>query len=132
MTTAIKTTEFKALYASADAAGKAAAEAKVPTPMVVGTPTTLLGNDIDYDKPVYHVPSGVCGFSWVNVKPGNSAFANWLKKNGKARTDGYYGGVTIWVSAYGQSYEKKCAYARAFAHVLTEAGFKAHAGDRLD
>ena len=30
--------------------------------MVVGTPTTPLGNDIDYSKETYYVADGLCGF----------------------------------------------------------------------
>ncbi len=125
--------DFQALYNLADQAGKAAAKALTPTPMVVGTPTTLFGNEIDYSKPVEVVNDGVCGFAWVNLKPGNSAFANWLKKNKLARPDSYYGGVTIWVSDYNQSMERKSAYAGAFARVLVENGFKrAYSMSRMD
>ena len=42
--------ECARIYKEADAAGSAAAEAAVPTPMIVGTPTTPLGNDIDFKK----------------------------------------------------------------------------------
>ena len=30
--------------------------------MVVGTPTTPLGDDIDYSKDTYYVADGMCGF----------------------------------------------------------------------
>ena len=40
-----------------------------PTPMVVGTPTTPLGDDIDYTKDTYYVADGMCGFAWINIKP---------------------------------------------------------------
>ena len=33
-----------------------------PNPMVVGTPTTPLGDDIDYSKDTYYVADGMCGF----------------------------------------------------------------------
>ena len=39
-----------------------------PTPMVVGEPTTPLGNDIDYTKETWLVNDGVCGFAWINIK----------------------------------------------------------------
>ena len=37
--------------------------------MVVGTPTTPLGDDIDYTKETYYVADGMCGFAWINIKP---------------------------------------------------------------
>lgn len=127
------TTEFSTLYAKADAAGIAAAKAMTPTPMVVGQAKSFFSNEIDYTKPVEIVNDGVCGFAWINLKPGNSPFANWLKKNKLARKDEYYGGVTIWVSDYNQSMERKSAYAGAFARVLNEAGYKrAYSMSRMD
>jgi hypothetical protein len=100
--------------------------------MVVGTPTTPFGNDIDYEQKTYVVPGGVCGFAWISVRPGNSKFANWLKKNELGRRDSYEGGVKVWVSEFGQSMELKEAYAYAFAAVLQEEGLRAYAGSRMD
>jgi hypothetical protein len=125
--------ELRGLYEKADFAGRDAARKCVPTPMVVGQATSLFGNEIDYSKPVEVVNDGVCGFAWVNLKPGNSQFANWLKKNGYARPDSYYGGVTVWVSDYNQSMQKKKAYADAFARVLSENGFnRCYSMERMD
>ena len=56
----------------------------------------------------------------------------WLKKSGIGRLDSYYGGWTIWVGDFGQSYERKMAYAGAFAEVLQKHGIKAYANGRLD
>jgi hypothetical protein len=107
------------LYARADAAGRAAAEACTPTPMVVSgyESTPIMG--------------GVCGFAWVTVRPGNSSFAKWLKSKG-ARIDSYAGGMQLWISAYGQSMALKQAYAEAFAEVLQASDVKAYAGSRMD
>lgn len=122
----------KALYDKAMAAGRAAAEAKVPTPMVVGTPTTPLGNDIDRNKPTYYVAGGVCGFAWVNVRPGNCSFARWLSKNGIGHK-GYYGGWEVSAGLVGgQSMEIKEAWAGAFAAVLRDEGIDAFAQSRMD
>ena len=44
-------------------------KACTPTPMMVGEPTTPLGNDIDYSKDTWLVNDGVCGFAWINIKP---------------------------------------------------------------
>ncbi len=119
-------TQHEALYKKAQA-GLAAGEAAAPAPMyVVGTSPS---GEKTYYPPVM---DGVCGFGWVNVKPGTSSFARWLKANTHAHTDSYYGGVTYWVRGFGQSYERKVAFARAFAAVLKEAGIKAYGTGRLD
>lgn len=119
-----------ALFAKADAAGKAAAVANVPTPMIVSEHANPL-NDASPVKNSWFVADGACGFAWVIVRPGNCSFANWLKKNAGARP-AYYGGTEYWIRDYGQSVERKEAYARAFAKVVSEAGIKAYADSRLD
>ena len=119
------------MYAAADAAGRAAAEAAMPVPMVVAEADVLTGAKLAGGREWY-VEGGCCGFAWITVRPGNSAFANWLKANGKARPDSYAGGVRISVSAYGQSMARKEAYASAFAEVLTGLGVKAYPGSRID
>lgn len=124
--------QFSDLYKLADMAGKAAADKCKPVPMVV----IERANPFDDNSPIIRqyepVMGGCCGFAWVNIKPGNSAFANWLKKTGKARKDSYYGGVTIWISDYGQSMDLKESYAYAFAKVLSDNGFKAYGNSRMD
>jgi hypothetical protein len=124
--------EMKALYDSAHEAGMNAVSNLQVVPMIVGEETNLFSGKIDYNKPTHFVEDGVCGFAWVNVKPGNSKFANWLKKNELARSDSYYGGVTVWVSAFNQSMQKKEAYARGFAEVLRNAGINAYSQSRMD
>jgi hypothetical protein len=123
--------EFETLYARAHLAGYEAATRCTPAPMVVQEHVDMMDDSSPVAKQ-WHVPEGVCGFAWITVRPGTSRFARWLKATDRARTDRYYGGVTIWVGAFGQSYERKCAYARAFTAVLVEAGIRAAAGDRLD
>ena len=81
------------VYAEAHALGIAAGNACSPTPMVVGTPTTPLGDDIDYSKDTYYVSDGVCGFAWVNIKPARGGFVKFLKDNKIGRKDSYYGGT---------------------------------------
>jgi hypothetical protein len=77
------------------------------------------------------VMDGVCGFASVIVRPGNSSFANWLRKQGKGYKS-YYGGWEYSVHAFNQSLERKEAYARSFAAVLSEAGIKAYVSSRMD
>ncbi len=124
---------FDVMYADADEAGMAAVRKLDVVPMVVGTAKDIFSNEIDRTKPVYVVPDGPCGFAWVNIKPGTSAFAKWLVKNQMARKDSYYGGVTVWVSQFNQSMQKKEAYAYAFAAVLDgKYGVRAYASSRMD
>lgn len=123
--------EAQALFAKADAAGQAAGEAHAPQPMYV----VQRENPFDDNSPIVKayppVMDGVCGFAWVNIRPGNSSFASWLRKRGLGHK-GYHGGWEYWVRGFGQSYERKMAYARAFAAVLSEAGIQAYASGRLD
>lgn len=129
---------FEKLLSEADAAGKAAVAKLNVVPMVVAKHV----NQMDDSSPIeqsWFVADGVCGFAWINVKPGNSPFANYLKKSvsetdaiGKPHKDDYYGGVKIWVHGWNQSMQKKAAYAHGFAGVLQAHGIKANGESRLD
>jgi hypothetical protein len=110
--------EMTDLYRNADAVGQEAAAACNPTPMLI----------TGYAP----ISDGVCGFAWITIRPGNSRFANWLKRNDHARK-AYGGGVSVWVGGYGQSMERKSAYAQAFALYLRNNGIpNAYAGSRMD
>ena len=122
--------DFRGLYEKAREAGLAAGEAAKPRPMIVGTPTTPFGNEIDYTKRTYFEPEGVCGFAWVVIK-GNTAFGRWAKKAGLASKN-YPKGLMFWVRDFNQSMARKEAYARAFAKVLNDGGVNAYANSRLD
>ena len=127
----VKYIKFAEVWDKAVKAGLAAGKAVNPRPMTV-VDADLSGRPVSGGKR-YEVPEGVCGFAWVIVKPGNSSFAIWLKKNGYAKTDSYYGGVNIWISNFNQSYERKSACANALAQVLRdELNIKAWPGSRLD
>lgn len=123
--------EMAALYRRAKDAGLAAGKAANPTAMVVYEADVLSGN-AKPDGQAWHVPEGACGFAWVNIRPGTSRFARWLKSRGYGDADSYYGGVTIWVSEHGQSVDRKSAHAGALARVLREHGIEARASSRLD
>ena len=120
------------IYSQAHSEGMRAGQGCTPTPMVVGQPTTPLGNDIDYDKETYYVSDGVCGFAWVNIKPNRGAFVKYLKENDIGRKDNYYGGYTVWVREFGQSMARKENYARAFTKVLSDNGITAYNMSRMD
>ncbi len=101
-------------------------------PMVVGTPTTLLGSDIDYSKKTYVVESGVCGFAGVVIKPARGKFVSYLKSIDMGYKH-YYGGWYVSVRAFGQSLTRKEAYASAFARVLKDAGMEGvYVDSRMD
>lgn len=121
----------QSLFDEAYQAGVEAMNSTTPTPILIGEAKSFLSDEIDHSRPTYVVSSGVCGFAWVNIKPGNSSFARWLVKNGIARKS-YYGGVDYRISSGGQSMELKQAFATAFAKVLSENGIKAYADSRMD
>ena len=120
------------LFERAHQAGMVAGTGHTPEPMYL----VERENPFDDNSPVIHayepVMDGVCGFAWVNVKPGTSRFARWIRNTNHGRSDDYYGGTTVWVRYFNQSYERKLAYAEAFAEVLKEAGIRAYAHGRLD
>jgi hypothetical protein len=127
---------WKALYERADKAGQEAADRKVPQPMLVGTPTTPFGNDIDPTKRVYFVRGGLCGFATVTIKPATGGFVKWLKGRGIGYK-AYYGGWAVPCNPrtapdLAQAVEIKEAYARAFAEVLRDAGINVYVDVRLD
>ncbi len=101
------------------------------TPMVVGTPTELMGSEIDYSKKTYIVESGVCGFAGILIKPARGKFVSYLKSIGMGRKH-YYGGYYVPVRVFGQSLTRKEAYAKAFADVLKEVGMKVFVDSRMD
>lgn len=113
--------EFEDIAEKAYRAGIEAGKNAAPIPMYV----------VDQGIPIDRIDDGACGFAWVTVRPANSSFAIWAKKRGIMRPM-YGGGVTYWVSEFGQSVDRKAAFAAAYAKVLQENGIKATAGDRLD
>jgi hypothetical protein len=119
-----------ALHAAAHDAGMAAAAAHTPVAMVVGQADGMSDRFAPGAK-LYHVPGGVCGFAWVNVRPANCAFAKWAKER-KMGHAGYHGGFDVWIREFGQSMTTKEAYANAYAAVLRDNGIKAYANSRMD
>ena len=101
------------------------------TPMVVGTPTTVFGSEIDYSKKTYFVEGGVCGFAGVVIKPARGKFVSYLKSIGIGNKH-YYGGYYVSVHEFGQSLTRKEAYADAYAKVLGEAGMSCYVDSRMD
>jgi len=111
---------------------------KVPQPIIVGTAKTFLGDEIDETKKTYFVAGGVCGFAWVVIKPAQSKFVQWLKKQ-DIGYKAYGGGWAIMArpqntknNPLAQSLEINEAWARAFAEILRENGLNAYAESRMD
>lgn len=129
---ALREKRFIDVFARAYEAGIEAGKAKQPTPMVVQQHANCLDDTSPVEKEWY-VPEGPCGFAQVIIRPGNSSFARWLKKSGRADTH-VYGGVYIHVSAHGQSYERKQAHAEAMVKVLEAEieGIQAYARSWMD
>ena len=121
---------FEKLHYAAHTAGLAAGRAATTAPMIVGTAASIVGNAIDYSQPTYVVPDGVCGFAWVSMK-GNTSYARWARVNGIGRK-GYPGGMQIPVREFGQSMQRKEAYAAAYANVLRATGIDCYADSRMD
>lgn len=123
-------TKNAAIFDRAHRAGVEAAEACQPTPMLV----QQHARNFDDSSPVVQEwvrPQGVCGFAWVNVSPGTSSFARYLKAEHGGH-NGPQGGIDLSATIGGQSLEINEAYARAFAATVREHGIKAYAQSRID
>lgn len=112
-------------------AGVNAGRDAIPEPMIV--------RDVEQDK-TWYVGEGPCGFAWVEFK-GNTKFARAVKRifEGKNRNglvmygNAYPTGKQLWITAFGQSYDRKSAMAGTMARVLRERGYAdVWAGGRLD
>lgn len=123
--------KFQAIHREAHEAGMAAGRDSVPVPMVVGSPSSLFANDLDPRKPQYFVADGVCGFAWVHLMDGRQPFAKFAREQLHAHS-GHPRGVDIWVRDFGQSMQRKEAYAAAYARVLKGHGIEAYADSRMD
>ena len=126
-----KATSLADIHHLAHEAGLEAGKAAIPTPMVVQTHRNMA----DDNSPVVRndfVSGGVCGFAWVVVENGRSKFAKYLRDEHDAHKDYYYGGRSWWVRDFGQSMERKIAYASAYASVLQANGIEAFVQSRMD
>ena len=114
-------TLFARVWREAWEAGKQAALRHKPRSMIV-----MDSNG----TPIERVDEGLCGFAWLNV-PGNTSFGKWLRKRDMARPD-YPTGLSVWISDYGQSYERKKVHAQVMSGVLSHYGIECRARSRLD
>ena len=120
---------------------EALAECPAPTPIIVGSPSTPLGNDVDPNQKTWFHADGVCGFAYVVLESGRTGFAQWLLKNGKGSkwwSFGRYKGVGVATysrygfASIGQSYEKNCFVAGKVASYLQSQGIDCWVDSRLD
>ena len=111
--------------------GMDAGRAASVTPMIVGSPSTPFGSDIDYSKKTYFVEGGACGFAGVVIKPARGKFVSYLKSIGIGNKH-YYGGYYVSVREFGQSLARKEAYAEAYAKILSEEGMSCYVDSRMD
>lgn len=136
MSAATKKAAHKELFLAAHEAGMEAGQGHRPEPMHVVERANPLDDSSPITRRYAPVMDGVCGFAWIKVRPATSSFARWLKAEKDTLPvgihSGYRGGLDIWVRGFDQSYERKMAYATAFADVLREAGLNAFADGRLD
>lgn len=118
-------TEMETIIEQAHEAGAKASEKCVPVPMAVQE--SQFGEDFNPSKPYEIVEDGVCGFAWVSISPANSRFANFLKRKEIGRYSSYNKAVLISPLHgynYTQSMQRKEAYCRAFADVISHAKMK--------
>ena len=128
---ALKPAEKKAFYAnvhaSADAAGREAAQAAVLPQFVAVQHETPL-DDLSEVVKVWEQPFELCGSASVQIKGANRGYGKWVVSSGTGSTDTYNGGACIWVEQFGQSHGRKVAYANAYADAVK--GLLAKAGER--
>lgn len=119
----------------------ALSESPAPAPIIVGTPTTPLGSDIDYSKQVWLHSEGVCGFATVVLESGRSGFAQWLLANNygsKWWSFGRHKGVGVATyprygfANIGQSYERNKFVASKIAEYLRAQGIACWVDSRVD
>ena len=89
------------------------------SPVRIGHAKSLFSDEIDYSRPTHIMEDGPCGFAWVTIFPGNSSLAREYKRLNIAKK-AHGGGVRIWVEEFGQSHDRKEAYANAYAKKLRE------------
>ena len=122
--------DYQAIYDLAVEAGQKAGDEAIPKPMTVQQHSNMADDNSAVVKQWY-VPEGACGFGWVSIK-GNTSFAKWLKKQGIVKSVAYGGGYDLWCGLFGQSVDRKYAWAMAVAKVLNDNGIEAIPHSRLD
>jgi len=143
----MKKIDFPALFEELkQVSHKALAECPAPTPMIVGSPSTPLGTDVDPNQKTWFVEGGVCGFATVVLDSGRTGFAQWVLKqrpkgeklgskwwsNGRTKGVGLYTFERYGFADTGQSYERKRFVASRMAAHLRSKGIGAWVDARID
>lgn len=132
--------EFKALWEKALAAGQAAANETIKRFIKSGPAYAVRNADLlsgqPYGEPVGYMHD-LCGFAHSTLRPANSPFANWIKKNKLGSKDSYAGG--LWLNARPSAPGPLCQsitinedFCSEFSRVLREAGYHSYMTSRLD
>lgn len=142
MSKAVRKAVGTKMVADAEAAARRAADGTRPEGMLVYEADGL-SNRPKPDARAWYEPEGLCGFSWVNIKPAYSWVAKAIRENATdrdfgARNDSYEGGTTVWIGYGGQSHARKVRAANAYAEVIkgyierSGENVRVYVGDRLD
>jgi hypothetical protein len=142
-----KHAEYQELFdALKSVSHEALAECPAPTPMIVGSPSTPLGTDVDPNQKTWFVEGGVCGFASVVLESGRTGFAQWILKErpkgeklgskwwsaGRTKGVGLYTFERYGFADAGQSFERKRFIARKMASYLREQGYECWVDARVD
>lgn len=126
---------FGQIWAEAEAAYRKGYEAAQPVPMIVGSPSTPFGKDIDPRKDMWFVNDGVCGFAWIWFLNGRGKFASFLKEKGASKPYDTKG-LHLWSSRLmkgdGQSMARKEAGCKAAVEVFRKYGIECYVQSRMD
>jgi hypothetical protein len=132
-----KTKNAYDILVEASEAAEAAVKACTPQAIIVGSPSTPLGSDVDPNQKTWFIEGGVCGFASVVIKPARGSIVAELKKR-KIGSAHYGGGYSFssWQLAPSirrdQSYERACAAAKGAVEVLKSYGINAYVDSRID
>jgi hypothetical protein len=137
-----KNAEYQELFeALKSVSHEALAECPAPTPIIVGSPSTPLGTDVDPNQKTWFVEGGGCGFASVVLESGRTGFAQWLLKQdlgnkwwsfGRTKGVGLYTFARHGFADAGQSYERKRFIASRMASYLREQGYECWVDARVD
>jgi hypothetical protein len=127
------------ILVEASESAEQAVKACRPTPMVVGSPTTPFGNEIDETKETWFVAGGVCGFASVVIKPARGKLRGSLEEARRLvmqlttveDTPSVHGKLAPSIRR-DQSYERACAAAAGAVEVLQSYGINAYVDARID
>lgn len=114
--------QFETLLRKALAAGEAAADSVIPSPMTV-VDYPLFG--MDGSGATYTAEDGWCGGAMILVHDSRTKFARWLLRNDRAKKGQSLPCVVIAVPHRGYSLHRAMAYARGSVAALKKAGVRA-------